>query len=83
MNDQIVDMLAGVQGRVISEADLRRLIDEAARLKTEIELDRNRFMLIASLIARGDTKGAAATADVAITRLRKVLDPSTGEPAPS
>lgn len=46
-------------------------VDEVDRLRSELELDRNRFLLIKSLIAKGDVKGAAMTADVALNRLAR------------
>jgi hypothetical protein len=56
---------------------------ESERYRAELELDRNRFLLIRRLIERGDIKGAASTTDVAIIRLSKTLDPRPGEHAPS
>ena len=59
-------------------------IEDAARFHTELELDRNRFLLIRKLLEQGDTKGAGLTCDVALDHLRTVLGPhAVNEHAPS
>ncbi len=52
-------------------------VDEVDRLRTELELDYNRFLLIRRLIERKDYAGVASTADVAILRLSKTLNAGT------